>query len=93
MTVQPGFAGAAFIPEMIDKVMWVRGRAAAAGLRLEVEVDGGINPVTIPALAAAGANVFVGGSSGLFVPGDLGGAAARMLAAARAPSPTIRAET
>lgn len=93
MTVKPGFAGATFIPEMIGKVRWVHRRAAEAGLRLDVEVDGGINPVTIPALAAAGANVFVGGSTGLFVQDGIGGAAARMLAAARAQPQTARDET
>jgi len=54
MTVQPGFAGATFLPEMIGKVRWVRRRAVEAGLEIDVEVDGGINPATIPALAAAG---------------------------------------
>jgi ribulose-phosphate 3-epimerase len=82
MTVQPGFAGATFIPEMVGKVRWVRRRADEAGLPLDIEVDGGINPATIPALAAAGANVFVGGSTGLFVRDGIGDAAARMLAAA-----------
>lgn len=93
MTVQPGFAGAAFIPEMADKVRWVRGQAVEAGLRLDIEVDGGINSTTIPALAAAGANVFVGGSTGLFVQDGIGRAAARMLAAARAHSQVTRDET
>ena len=67
---------------MISKVRWVHRRAAEAGLRLDIEVDGGINPMTIPALAAAGANVCVGGSTGLFVLNGIGGAAAAMLAAA-----------
>jgi ribulose-phosphate 3-epimerase len=83
MTVQPGFAGALFIPAMVDKVRWIGERVAATGMHLEIEVDGGINPETIPALASAGASTFVGGSSGLFVGGDLGAAADRMLAAAQ----------
>jgi ribulose-phosphate 3-epimerase len=92
MTVQPGFAGAEFIPAMVDKVRWVHERAVATGLNVEIEVDGGINPHTIPALAAAGARAFVGGSSGLFVGRDLGGAAGRMLAAARSPRLTSGVE-
>jgi ribulose-phosphate 3-epimerase len=92
MTVQPGFAGAEFIPAMVEKVRWVHERAAATGLNLEIEVDGGINPHTIPALAAAGARAFVGGSSGLFIGSDLGAAAGRMLAAARGLSLTSPAE-
>jgi ribulose-phosphate 3-epimerase len=82
MTVQPGFAGALFIPAMIDKVRWVHEYMAATGLDLEIEVDGGINPDTIPALAAAGAITFVGGSTGLFIGEDISAAAGHMFAAA-----------
>jgi ribulose-phosphate 3-epimerase len=64
MTVQPGFAGGRFLPEMITKVREIRWLADRAGIPMDIEVDGGINPKTIPALAAAGANVFVGGVVG-----------------------------
>ena len=63
MTVNPGFGGQAFLPEMLPKVGAVRAMAAARGLDLRVEVDGGINERTIGMAAAAGADVFVAGSA------------------------------
>jgi len=82
MAVEPGFAGGRFLPEMVAKVRQVRAMGLEAGVELDIEVDGGINPATIPPLAAAGATVFVGGSSGLFTGASLTTAAQRMLAAA-----------
>jgi ribulose-phosphate 3-epimerase len=90
MTVEPGFAGARFLPEMIAKVRRVRMLADQAGIELDIEVDGGVNPATIPLLAAAGANVFVGGSSGLFVDGHLRDAADHMLAAAQSADANLK---
>lgn len=70
MTVNPGFAGQPFIPSMADKVAAVRALLDRHGRSdVLVSVDGNINPSTIPALAAAGAGMFICGSSGLFVPG------------------------
>ncbi|NPV53164.1 MAG: ribulose-phosphate 3-epimerase [Firmicutes bacterium] len=66
MTVSPGFAGGEFLPEMVSKVEDVSRMIAASGLDISIEVDGNINARTIPLLARAGANVFVGGSSGLY---------------------------
>ncbi|HHV61594.1 MAG TPA: ribulose-phosphate 3-epimerase [Firmicutes bacterium] len=66
MTVSPGFAGGEFLPEMVSKVEEVSKMIGASGLAVPVEVDGNINARTIPLLARAGANVFVGGSSGLY---------------------------
>lgn len=61
MTVNPGFGGQAFIPEVVEKVRQVR--AMIGGRAIELEVDGGVTPETAPALAAAGANVLVAGSA------------------------------
>ena len=58
MTVNPGFGGQAFIPEMIEKVRYVR---AMMGDR-DVEVDGGIDAQTAREVIAAGANILVAGS-------------------------------
>lgn len=58
MTVNPGFGGQAFIPEMIEKVRYVR---AMMGDR-DVEVDGGIDAQTAREVIEAGANVLVAGS-------------------------------
>ncbi|NIA13197.1 MAG: ribulose-phosphate 3-epimerase [Nitrospiraceae bacterium] len=58
MTVNPGFGGQAFIPEMLRKIQNVR---AMIGDR-DVEVDGGIDDRTAPAVIEAGGNILVAGS-------------------------------
>jgi ribulose-phosphate 3-epimerase len=61
MTVNPGFGGQAYIAAMEEKVRRIR---AMIGARpIELEVDGGITPVTAPGVVLAGANVLVAGSS------------------------------
>ncbi|MCU7817085.1 MAG: ribulose-phosphate 3-epimerase [Candidatus Thiodiazotropha sp. (ex Rostrolucina anterorostrata)] len=66
MTVDPGFAGQPFIPEMLKKIERLREKKTALGLDYLIEVDGSCNVKTFGDLAAAGAEVFVVGSSGLF---------------------------
>jgi ribulose-phosphate 3-epimerase len=66
MTVEPGFAGQAFIPSMVVKVNEIRQMIELTGRNIEIQVDGNINSNTIPTLTEAGATVLVGGSSGLF---------------------------
>ena len=66
MTVEPGYAGQTWFPSMADKVQEVRRLVSIAELPIEIEVDGNINPSTIPVLVRGGATVLVGGSSGLF---------------------------
>jgi len=64
MTVNPGFGGQKFIAEAIPKVETIRRMVADRGLPdIPVQVDGGIGPKTAPIAAAAGASVFVAGSS------------------------------
>jgi len=63
MTVNPGFGGQAFIPEVIPKIQKLRRMVVDLGLNLEIEVDGGIGPDTIGRVSAAGADVFVAGSA------------------------------
>ena len=63
MTVEPGFGGQAFMPDMMDKVRTIRGWIHSRGLDCELEVDGGIGPATAPVAVAAGANVLVAGSA------------------------------
>lgn len=63
MTVHPGFGGQAFIGEVMAKVAEVRRAVEAAGLAVDIEVDGGIDPETAPVAARAGANVLVAGSA------------------------------
>jgi ribulose-phosphate 3-epimerase len=63
MTVEPGFGGQAFIPEVLPKVREARRLVESGHLTLFVEVDGGINADTIEQAAEAGADVFVAGSA------------------------------
>ena len=63
MSVNPGFGGQAFIPHSLDKISAVRRRIDEAGLDVRLEVDGGIKPANIRAVAAAGADMFVAGSA------------------------------
>ena len=63
MTVFPGFGGQSFIAGVLPKVAQVRAAADAAGLDLDIEVDGGIDERTVVEVARAGANVFVAGSA------------------------------
>lgn len=62
MTVEPGFGGQSFIPETVEKVRIIRGKAEELGLDIRVEVDGGINSETAVCTSAAGADVLVSGS-------------------------------
>ncbi len=62
MTVNPGFGGQKFIPEMMDKVRELTQIRTDKKLNFEIEVDGGIDDQTIQVAKAAGANVFVAGS-------------------------------
>ncbi|MCZ2837493.1 ribulose-phosphate 3-epimerase [Modestobacter sp. VKM Ac-2985] len=63
MTVEPGFGGQSFMPEVLPKVREARRLVEAGHLRLFLEVDGGINADTIEQAAEAGADVFVAGSA------------------------------
>jgi ribulose-phosphate 3-epimerase len=63
MTVEPGFGGQAFMAEMLPKIRQARRLADSSDVDIWVQVDGGIGPGTIEQCAAAGADVFVAGSS------------------------------
>ncbi len=84
MTVFPGFGGQEFIPDVLPKVRRVRQAADAAGLSLDVEVDGGIDRHTVADAARSGANVFVAGSAVFGHPHPLEEAVAIRDAAVRA---------
>jgi ribulose-phosphate 3-epimerase len=68
MTVNPGWGGQSFIPSSLDKIARLR---ALVGDGVEVEVDGGIDVETAGPCAAAGASLFVAGTS-VFGEGDPG---------------------
>ena len=63
MSVEPGFGGQSFIPEVLEKVRQVRRLVDTGHLQLLVEIDGGINADTIEAAAEAGVDCFVAGSA------------------------------
>jgi len=63
MTVNPGFGGQSFIPQMLDKVRRMRAMLDAARSMADLEVDGGIKPANIAQVVAAGATVVVAGSA------------------------------
>jgi len=63
MSVNPGFGGQKFIPSALPKLRLARARIEASGLPVRLEIDGGVNPDNIGAIAAAGADTFVAGSA------------------------------
>lgn len=62
MTVHPGFGGQAFMPEVLDKIRFVREMADKRGFDLNIQVDGGIDDKTAKQSIEAGANVLVSGT-------------------------------
>jgi ribulose-phosphate 3-epimerase len=88
MSVNPGFAGQAFIPETYRKVRAVRERIKRTGRDIWLEVDGGIKVENIAQVAEAGADTFVAGSA-IFNTSDYAATIAAMrskLAEARVPA-------
>jgi ribulose-phosphate 3-epimerase len=83
MTVNPGFGGQEFIASAMPKVEALRRRIDERGLRVALEVDGGIGLKTIGSAARAGADVFVAGTAIFHAP-DYAEAIAALRAAARA---------
>lgn len=69
MSVHPGFGGQEFIPAALEKLRAVRRELDRRGLKLDIEIDGGVKLDNIAEVKAAGANVFVSGS-GIFGQGD-----------------------
>lgn len=63
MTVNPGFGGQDFIPEMLPKISRLREIIDQQGLHCDIEVDGGIHESTVPLVVQAGANLLVAGSA------------------------------
>jgi ribulose-phosphate 3-epimerase len=63
MSVNPGAGGQAFIPEMLPKIAYCAEQIKARRLNTELQVDGGVNLDTAPAIVKAGATVLVAGSA------------------------------
>ena len=77
MSVNPGFGGQAFLPHVLDKAAAVRRRIDASGRPIRLQIDGGVTPATIGAIAAAGVDTFVAGSA-IFKAPDHGAAIAAL---------------
>ena len=81
MSVNPGFGGQAFLPEALPKLAALRRMIDAAGLEIDLEVDGGVSPETARQVVDAGARVLVAGSA-VFGESDRAGAIASIRKAA-----------
>ena len=66
MTVDPGFAGQPFIPEMLEKIKELKKIKEENNYSYLIEIDGSCNERTFKRLTSAGAEVLIVGSSGLF---------------------------
>ena len=63
MSVNPGFGGQKFIPQVLKKIARLNEIKAQRGLSFEIEVDGGVNSSTAPLCREAGATVLVAGNA------------------------------
>ncbi|MBI5026139.1 MAG: ribulose-phosphate 3-epimerase [Nitrospirae bacterium] len=63
MSVNPGFGGQGFIPQVIGKIKRLKEIIEDAGYRIEIEVDGGVNVDNVREIAMAGADILVMGSA------------------------------
>ena len=83
MTVEPGFGGQSFMPDMMPKLRTLRAAAERHGIELWLQVDGGVALDTIGIAAEAGADTFVAGSS-VYGAADVDAAVAGLRTAAAA---------
>ena len=84
MTVNPGFGGQKFIAGTVPKIRRVRQLIDRLQPRCELEVDGGIDPVTAPTVVEAGARVLVAGSAVFSAPDGVAAAMQRLRDSAKA---------
>ena len=63
MSVNPGFAGQKFMPEVLEKVKFFRSKIKKENLNIDIEIDGGIDFETAPLAIKAGANILVSGTT------------------------------
>lgn len=63
MTVNPGFGGQKFIPQMMDKIRSLRSIINSRGLNTDIQIDGGASIDNVYEITKAGANIVVAGSA------------------------------
>ena len=69
MSVNPGFGGQTFVPEVFEKLRKLRSMISQRGLKTRIEIDGGIDASNIGNIVGAGAEIIVAGSA-VFKGGD-----------------------
>lgn len=70
MTVNPGFAGQKLVPQTLEKISRLRAYLDQNGYEnVDIEVDGNVSFENARKMSDAGANIFVAGTSSMFVPG------------------------
>lgn len=83
MTVNPGFGGQEFIPQTLRKIQQIRALITALGRPIDIQVDGGIDPITASHVVAHGANVLVAGTFVFNAPEGIAAAIASLRLAAQ----------
>lgn len=63
MSVNPGFGGQQYIPAMTEKIRRLKAMIREKGLKVDIQVDGGINPENVGEVRGAGADIIVAGSA------------------------------
>ena len=63
MTVEPGFGGQSFMPDMLLKVKEIKNECVRLGIDMPVEIDGGVCEKTIALAGRAGVDVCVAGTA------------------------------
>ena len=86
MSVNPGFGGQRFIGSSTQKVRRLQRLLQERGAQAAIEIDGGIDPTTAPAVVAAGASLLVAGSAVFGAPGGPGEGVRRLRASLSQPA-------
>ena len=86
MSVNPGFGGQRFIGSSTHKVRRLQRLLQERGAQAAIEIDGGIDPTTAPAVVAAGASLLVAGSAVFGAPGGPGEGVRRLRASLSQPA-------
>ena len=63
MSVNPGYGGQKFIPYTLEKIKQLRKMIDERGLKVQIEIDGGVTVENAPSIIAAGADVLVAGNT------------------------------
>jgi ribulose-phosphate 3-epimerase len=70
MTVNPGYSGQKLVPQTLGKVELLKNWRYKDKFNFEIAIDGNVNEANVPSMVAAGADILIGGSSGLFINGE-----------------------